>query len=178
MDISPLSYITIGCVTGVFGIKGWVKVKSYTQPQENILKYPLWQLAGPSGRRVVEVAEYKVRPQGLVVSFKGIESRNDAELLRRSEVLIDKAELPGLPVGEYYWHQLIGLKVFLSFKPDVLLGAVSELMETGSNDVLIVVPCEGSIDSRDRLIPYIPEMYVKHIDLGLQCMYVDWDPDF
>ena len=76
---------------------------------------------------------------------------------------------------EYYWHQLVSLKVYAQ---EQLLGAVDHLIETGANDVLVVKPCQGSIDQRERLIPYLPGDFVQNIDLHAGTMQVDWDPEF
>ena len=84
-----------------------------------------------------------------------------------------------LPDGEYYWYQLIGLKVIAkTADAELLLGSVSEMMETGANDVMVVRPIEGSLDDRERLIPYVPELYVVGVDLSTGEIRVDWDPEF
>lgn len=114
-----------------------------------------------------------------MVHFKGIDDRDDAALLGRAEIEVDKAELPELPDGEYYWHQLIGLKVIANAAgAELLLGRIADMMETGANDVMVVRPIEGSIDDRERLIPYVPEMYVVGVDLNTSEVRVDWDPEF
>src|SRR5688572_32968826 len=105
---APPSLI-VGQLSGVFGIKGWLKVKSFTQPEENILRYTPWRLRMPAGRRMVEVDDYQIRPQGLVVHFKGLDDRDEAAQIARLEIEVDKSELPELQPGDYYWHQLMGL---------------------------------------------------------------------
>lgn len=82
---------------------------------------------------------------------------------------------PELTDGEYYWYQLQGLKV--TNLEGQLLGKIVDLMETGSNDVMEVKPCPGSLDDRDRLLPYT-EQCVLSIDLAAGEMKVDWDADF
>ncbi len=177
-DKSSVNLI-VGQLAGVFGVKGWIKVRSFTQPEENILNYGSWRLKLATGLRAVEVDAYKVRPQGLVVHFKGIDDRDVAALLGRAEIEVDKAELPELPAGEYYWHQLIGLKVITQVGgTELLLGRIAEMMETGANDVMVVRPMEGSLDDRERLIPYVPDLYLVGVDLTSGEVRVDWDPEF
>ena len=106
-------------------------------------------------------------------------SGNDRDLARTycgAEVRVSTAELPPLPDGEYYWFQLEGLDVFTV--DDECLGKVHHLMETGSNDVLVVQATAGSIDQRERLIPYLPGEVVQSVDLAAKQMVVDWDPEF
>lgn len=178
VDKSSVSLV-VGQLAGVFGVKGWVKIRSFTQPEENILEYGPWRLKTSSGTKAVEVDAYNLRPQGLVVHFKGIDDRDVAALLGRAEIEVDRAELPELPAGEYYWHQLIGLKVISEAAgTQVLLGRVAEMMETGANDVMVVRPVEGSLDDRERLVPYVPELYVVGVDLLVGEIRVDWDPEF
>ena len=96
-----------------------------------------------------------------------------------TEIAIRKEQLQELEAGDYYWHQLEGLQVIAGGEQDpVLLGAVSHMMATGGNDVMVVRPCEGSIDERERLLPYLPEQVIKQVDLAAGKVLVDWDPEF
>ena len=88
---------------------------------------------------------------------------------------MSRSELPALGQGEYYWHQLQGLRVE---SRGSCLGQVDHLLETGANDVLVVKPCEGSIDSRERLVPWVQGQYVIAVDLEAGVIEVDWDPEF
>ena len=92
------------------------------------------------------------------------------------DIAVDGALLPELDAGEYYWSQLEKLKVYTL--DGVLLGRVNHLIETGSNDVLVVRKCEGSLDKRERLIPYLPDQVIHEIDLEAGTLRVDWDPEF
>jgi len=168
-------FAVMGKVTSVYGIKGWVKVISYTQPKENICSYKTWRLDNDGNIRSIKLSHCKSHGNGLVAQFDGCDNREQAQQYCGSLVTIPRDELPELPFGEFYWHQLQGLKVYID---DKLLGKVSHLMETGSNDVLVVKKCKGSIDAKERLIPYLPDQVVKHIDLEKGEVLVDWDPDF
>ncbi len=88
------------------------------------------------------------------------------------KILIAEADLPNLPAGEFYWHQLIGLEVVNESRS---LGVVESMMETGANDVLV---CKNKENPKtDILIPYTPET-VLVVDLESKQMTVDWDPSF
>jgi 16S rRNA processing protein RimM len=98
-------------------------------------------------------------------------------------ITVPSSELPSLPEGEYYWSELEGLLVYsvsseLKESKPVLLGKVSHLIETGSNDVLVVKKCKDSLDGNERLIPYLQDQVVKLVDLHKGIIEVDWDPDF
>ncbi|QSP96286.1 ribosome maturation factor RimM [Marinobacter salinisoli] len=166
----------IGRITSVFGVKGWLKVFSYTDPKEGILNYRDWVL-DLDGRRVpIKLEEGRRQGQGIVVRLKGIDDRDVARTYCGAEVRVGIDELPELPAGEYYWYQLEGLDVFtVEGEP---LGKVHHLMETGANDVLVIHASAASIDQRERLIPYLPGQVVQDIDLAMGRMVVDWDPEF
>lgn len=179
--------IAVGQLVGVFGIKGWLKVKSNTEPEKNIIDYQPWHLKTQHGLKLVEIDEYVFRPQGLMVHIKGCDDRDQAAALGKAVIVVEKALLPQLEAKEYYWHQLVGLNVFTAFDAQsdaspseklMCLGAVKSLLETGSNDVLVVAPSENSIDDQERLIPYLPDEFVLRVDLAAQEIHVNWDPDF
>lgn len=166
----------IGRITSVFGVKGWLKVFSYTDPKEGILNYPDWTLVLDGKRIPARIEEGRRQGQAIVVRLKGIDDRDLARTYCGAEVTVSRAELPELPEGEFYWFQLEGLEVFTV--EDECLGKVHHLIETGANDVLVVQATASSIDQRERLIPYLPDQVVLSVDLAAQRMVVDWDPEF
>lgn len=174
----------MGKVTSVYGVKGWVKIFSYTQPKENICQYNDWQLQDASGISwPIKVLACKPHGNGLVAQFDGVNDRDLAKKYCGMLVTVPTDKLPDLTDGEYYWSQLQGLQVYSVYSVEnnntpILLGKVDHLIETGSNDVLVVTKCKNSIDGKERLIPYLPEQVVKHIDLEKGILEVDWDPDF
>ncbi len=166
----------IGRITSVFGVKGWLKVYSYTDPKEGILSYRNWTL-DLDGRRIpARLEEGRRQGQGIVVRLKGVDDRDVALTYCGAEVRVDTDALPELPDGEFYWFQLEGLDVFTV--EGECLGKVHHLIETGSNDVLVVQPTRESIDQRERLIPYLPDQVVREVALAGSRMVVDWDPEF
>jgi len=171
--------ITVGRLTGVFGIKGWVKLKSYTEPEEQIFDYAPWWLKTRHGLKPMGLESYQRHGQGLIVRFEGIEDRDVAANFVQLDIAVEKDQLPALTAGEYYWHQLIGLQVISEFEGQVVdLGTVSKMLETGANDVLVVNASETSIDDRERLLPYVPGEFVLKVDLDQQEIRCHWDPDF
>jgi 16S rRNA processing protein RimM len=171
-DTNPL---VIGRIGGVFGIKGWLKILSYTEPMENLLQYENCQIKRRSGWGAIVIDEGRLHGKGVVAHIKGVDDRNQAEELKGCEIAIPLAELPELAGEEYYWHQLEGLSVYSG---DELLGRVDHLIDTGANDVLVVKPCEGSRDQRERLIPWLREDVVRRVELASARIEVDWDPEF
>jgi 16S rRNA processing protein RimM len=166
----------IGQITSVFGVKGWLKVFSYTDPKDGILDYRNWTLVHNGQRIPARLEEGRRQGQGIVVRLKGIDDRGLARTYCGADITVPMAELPDLPEGEFYWHQLEGLTVFTM--DNECLGKVDHLIGTGSNDVLIVRATDESIDQRERLIPYLPEQVVKNVNLTESAMTVDWDPEF
>src|SRR5690554_1838604 len=115
----------------------------------------------------------------LPILLKGIDDRELARSYGGAEIRVPTELLPELPEGEFYWHQLEGLEVFTV--DGECLGKVHHLLETGSNDVLVVHATASSIDQRERLIPYLPDLpdqVVKGVDLENSRIVVDWDPEF
>jgi 16S rRNA processing protein RimM len=174
-----LSLVNVGRVTALFGIKGWVKVHSYTEPQENLFEYHPWYLKTAHGVKKVEIDEVRPHGDAFVAHIVGIDDRDVASLYTAVDIAVESSLLPELGDGEYYWSQLEGLVVYTQFAGlRQRLGVVSKILETGANDVLVVAPDSGSIDQRERLLPYVPEQFVLSVDLVAGEMLVDWDPEF
>lgn len=163
-------YIEMGRISGLYGVRGWVKVYSYTEPRENILNYATWHLRRQGGWVLVQLAGGRGQGKGVVAHLKGYDDRDAAAALVGSTIAVRRSDLPATAEGEYYWSDLIGLKVVNL--QGVELGTVVDLMETGANDVLVV---KGE---RERLIPYTPGIAVQSVDLAAKRLTVDWDPEF
>lgn len=175
---APDDLVVVGRLGAAHGIKGWLKVYSYTAPPENLLGYrELWMRAADGGAWW-PAKRIDGRRQGriLVLLLDGIEDRDQAQLLTGCELAVAKQSLPPLEAGDYYWHQLQGLVVELT--DGRRLGRVDHLLETGANDVLVVRGDGDSIDRNERLLPYLPRQVVLDVDLRRGVMRVDWDPEF
>lgn len=168
--------VLLGKITSTFGIKGWVKVYSYTDPMENLLQYSHWQILLRGQRQVIRKLDGRVHGKGLVARLDGVDTPEAAQLLAGAEILLHRSKLPNLPEGDYYWNQLAGLQVVNT--EGQLYGEVDYLMETGANDVLVVKPCQGSLDRQERLIPWRMPQVVRRVDLVAGLIEVDWDADF
>ena len=161
--------VILGKITGAQGVQGWLKVYSYTRPAENIFQYTHWDLQQGSsayGRRTV--LEYRHQGKKLVVKLEGVENRTQAEELAGYEIAVSQNELPDLE-GEYYWRDLIGLTV-RDTRGNVL-GEVVDLMETGSNDVLLLKDSEG----KSLAIPWLPEVVIE-VNTEQSLLIADWEP--
>ena len=172
----PGNILKVGRILAAFGIKGWVKVHSDTAPRENLLDYAPWHLWRHGRWQEIEVAEAQAHSKGIVVRLRGVEDRNAAEALAGIDIGVPAESLPVLPEGEFYWRDLIGLAVVNT--EGVLFGVVGELLETGANDVLVVKPCEGSVDQVQRLVPWVQGEVVQRVDMAAQRITVDWGMDY
>ena len=164
--------VSLGRIGAPYGIKGWFKLVSYTQPRENILQYQHFTGSLNGRLRTLEMDEAKPHGKGLIAHVSGFDTPEDIRLLTGVELMVPLSELPELDGNDYYWHQLVGLQV--QNRSGVLLGRVDSLLETGANDVLVVKPCEGSVDRHQRLIPWLPDQVVINVDLAARQTQVDW----
>jgi 16S rRNA processing protein RimM len=179
MSSEKFNLVNVGRLTAVYGIKGWLKVHSYTEPAENLFEYHPWLLKTRHGVRQVEIDEVRPHGDAFVVHIVGIDDRDEAAAYTSVDIAVERDLLPELDEGEYYWSQLEGLVVITQYHGvEKRLGKVSKLFETGANDVLVVTPDDQSIDKRERLIPYVPEQFVLSVNLDLGEIRVDWDPEF
>lgn len=162
--------IIMGRIAGPYGVRGWVRVVSYTEVPDSLLEYTPWFLWRGEQWQPTGIAEAKRHPKGLLVRLPGCEDRDTAAGLTGSDIGVRRSQLPPAAAGEYYWSDLIGLMVqTLDGRP---LGTVDHLIETGANDVLVV---RGE---RERLIPFVRGDVIDEVDLDKRIIRVDWDPDF
>lgn len=152
------------------GVRGWIKVVSFTDPIENLLDYKIWQVQHRSASQIVTMQSGKICGPFLIVKLEGIENPETVKYYTNGFIAIERGALPSLKEGEYYWSDLIGLRVIsvdgLNF------GTVTSLIETTSNDVLIVKDRH-----HERVIPYISKV-VKSVNVEENSIIVDWEADF
>jgi 16S rRNA processing protein RimM len=164
--------VIIGRVAGLFGVKGWLKIQSFTEPRENIGLYTPWFIGRGGGEwRDYVIEAVQAHGKGLIVSLRSVNNRDLAAELVGRDIAVERAQLPALAENEFYWRDLQGLRV--SNLAGVELGRVAELLETGANDVLVVRE-----QDREILIPYILGVTVKSVDLAAREMQVDWEADY
>ena len=162
-DVVPL-----GLVTGAHGVKGWVRVHSDTEPREAILDYQPWLLG--AGRTEAKVLCGGIRGKRLVAQIEGVNDRDAAEALAGTVIATFRDLLPELGSSEFYWADLIGLKVM--GLDGFEFGRIRDMLATGANDVMIVA------GDREWLIPFVMKRYVRNVDLGAGVVLVDWDPGY
>lgn len=176
---SQVEPLVVGRITGCHGIKGWVKIHSYTDPQENFLQFGDWMLKRSAALEPIVFDAGQRQGKGLIAHIKGVDDRSQAELYKGLEVAVAADSLPQLEAGDYYWTQLQGMQVWCQDGADrVLLGTVDYLIETGANDVLVVKPSQDSVDDQERLIPYVQGDVVTSVDLEEAVIEVEWFLDF
>ncbi|MEX2334115.1 MAG: ribosome maturation factor RimM [Pseudohongiella sp.] len=170
------SGIRLGRVASPFGVKGWVKLVSFTQPRENIFSYKRFFAIRDGEEVELELDAGKPQGKGLIAHFIGFDTPEAVRELTGLELSVTPDALPDLDGDDYYWHQLIGLQVVN--QDGIVLGRVESLFETGANDVMVVTPDTGSVDDEQRLIPWLPERVVIKVDLAADQIVVDWEADY
>lgn len=167
----PTRRILVGRIHGAFGVRGELKLQSFTEPARAIFRYQPWTLRAPSGvEREIEGARGRDTQKGIVATLPGVEDRDAAEAMRGTEVFVPRGALPPPGPGEYYWVDLEGLRVVNTAGAD--FGHVDHLFSTGANDVLV------ARGDRERMIPFKQPDYVVSVDFDAGVVTVDWDAEF
>ena len=163
--------ILMGRIHGAFGVRGELKLESFSNPPEAIFRYlPLTLRTAQGVEREVEGARGRATGKGIVMRLPGIEDRDAAEALRGAELYVPREALPPPAPGEYYWVDLEGLRVVNTGGVD--FGVVSHLFSTGANDVLV------ARGERERMIPFVQPDYIVSVDFDAGVVTVDWDAEF
>lgn len=162
-------WVVVGEIAGVYGVRGWLRIRSFTDPIDNMLAYRPWFIGSDGDWSECRLEEARAHGPGLVAKIAGVDDREAAAGLKGREIAVQRKQLPESD-GSLYWTDLEGLEVKTT--DGVVLGRVDYLIETGANDVLVV---QGE---RERLIPFVREKVVVEVDLAARCMTVDWDPEF
>lgn len=168
--------LVLGRIAGVFGVRGWVKLRSFTRPIENLLDYPRWWLVHQGREFEATLIEGRMHGDGLVAQISDehgrlVDDRDVATALIGAEIHVARDELPEAEEGQYYWFDLVGLKV--SNEEGVDLGEVDSVTSNGAQDVLVLK--DGEVE---RLIPFVKGPIIKSVDLDQGLIVADWQPDF
>ncbi len=166
-------FIPVGKISGIFGVKGWMKIFSFTEPRKNILNYSPLYMSKRGEWVEVNVTGGRVHGKGIVLSFSDVTDPDQVQPLIGNELAITKQQLKPAGNNEFYWSQLIGLTV-VSLQ-DEPLGVVASLLETGAHDVLVV---EDKAQKTQRLIPFVMDEIVDSVDLDNSVIRVDWELDY
>lgn len=170
----PRKPVILGRITGLYGVRGWVRVRSYTEPRAALLEYHDW-LVGHAGAWERFEVEGREHGKALVARLEGTQDRDAAARFIGAEVAVERSRLPEPAAGEYYWADLEGLEV--RHRDGRVLGRVDRLLETGAHDVLVVRPGEPGEHGREGeiLIPFVPGRFVRGVDLDAGVIDVDWE---
>lgn len=160
-------HVIVGQVGATYGIRGWLKILSYTEVSANILEFNPWYLEDSSGWKQIQVEDGREHGKGVVAKLAGLNNPEQAKLLSGKKIYILRSQLPTLAKNEYYWSDLKGLTVINQNGED--LGKVIYLIATGSNDVLVV---KGI---KEHAIPYLPGEVIKEVNLVEKVIHVNWD---
>ena len=159
----------LGRIVGLFGVKGWIKVFSYTEPREAILDYDRWFIKQGDAWQTTKLVEGKRHGKSVVARLAGIDDRDTAAELVGRDIAIERDDMPGPEGGSFYWSDLEGLQVV--HRDGTGLGRVAYLLETGANDVLVL---DGE---KERLIPFVLEQVILDVDVAAGVITVDWEWD-
>jgi 16S rRNA processing protein RimM len=173
--MSPLlkdDKVVIGKFGRTVGVKGQIRIYGFSEDVHQLEKYQPWYRKNHLDQwKIIDCKNIIQRNGCLLISMSGIETKEAAQALTNHDIAIDADVLPKLPAGEYYWRDLIGLTVANTDGHE--FGTITELMQTGANDVLVIKLAE-----KQRLVPFLMNDVVKHIDMNKKRMLVDWDEDF
>jgi len=161
--------IVVGRITGVYGVRGWVRLASFTDPMENLLAYRPWLIEDLGQRRELIVHEVRRQGKGFVARIDDCDDRDEALRYAGRDLCMPAERLPQAEEDEYYWFELEGLKVVNT--DGVELGTVDHLFATGANDVMVV-----KAGPRERLLPFIADVIVE-VERGARLIKVNWDPE-
>ncbi len=163
----------VGKINGLFGVQGWVKVFSHTEPRKNILTYQPWHIKVDGQWQTLDIVKGREQGKTLVAQIKDINTPDEARGMIGVDVYIESSQLPELPKGQHYWRDLIGLEVIN--QQQIVLGKVSTLVDTGANNVLVVAG--ENEPKKEHWVPYIEPFLIK-VDMINRQILVDWDADF
>ena len=169
-DVTENLMITIGSIGAPFGVRGWVHVNSFTSPAENIARYDTWYLPAHhlQNWQPVQVLS-KRHHQSVVAQINGCTDRDAAALWRGKLIAVPRIMLPKLAENEYYWTDLVGLKV--TNPEGEHIGEVDHLYETGANDVIVI---KNLSDGTKQHVPFLLNDVVVSVSLEAQCIVIDW----
>jgi len=163
--------VVMGRIAVPYGVKGWVKIQTFTEMLDNLLDYPEWWMSGKTGWQMCDVEEVGVHGKSVIAKFAGCDDRTAAFALKGKDIAVPRNDLPEPEEDEYYWSDLVGLEVKNLQKQH--FGRITEVFATGANDVLVVKSEEKG--SRERLIPFTAQV-MQQVDLAAKKIVVDW-PD-
>ncbi len=161
--------VVMGRIVAPYGVQGWVKIQPFTETLDSLFDYEHWWIGSPSGWREADIDEARIHGKVIIAKFVDCDGRDAAFALKGREIAVSRDDMPPAEENEYYWSDLIGLRVHNLQQAD--LGEIKDVFATGANDVLVVQA------ERERLLPFTDSV-IKEVDLANGRMLVDWDADF
>ncbi|MFT5235469.1 MAG: 16S rRNA processing protein RimM [Shewanella sp.] len=169
--------VVLGKIGSSHGIKGWLKITTYTDSVEGIFNYSPWLIKEQGEWREVKVTQWRCQGKAVVALLEGVETRDQSQMLTNCEIAVTAEQMQDLPEDEFYWRDLIGCEVINT--KGYKMGKVQEIVETGSNDVLLVkANAKDGFGKAERMIPFVTEQFIIEVNLAEKQILVDWDPDF
>lgn len=192
---APDDLVTVGHVTGAYGIQGWIRVRPYSAEADALLNAKTWWLEKSGApKQDVEVMQSKGHSGDVVARLTGIADRNAAEAMKGTAVYISRKHFPALDDNEFYWVDLIG-SVVENLQGEQL-GVVSDMMDNGAHPILkVLLPMretapqaeeagkaakgakEKSLAAPELLIPFV-DQFVKTVQPKEKKIIVDWGMDY
>lgn len=159
--------VALGRIAGAFGVRGWLRVESYTEPATAILDYRFWTLEAPGAAARLEVREGRPQGRHVVARLESLDDRTAAERWVGATIYVNRSELPPLAEREHYREDLIGLTVLTT--DGAVLGRVDHFIDGPVHAVMVV---RGE---REHWVPATP-VHLKRVDLAAGEIHVDWQP--
>lgn len=163
------SKIIVGRFGSPFGIKGWIKLQSFTEPEENLLNYKRWYWLNRENWVSIEQDDYTRHGKGWIVHLVGYDSPEAVRFLAGVDVAIERQDFPPLAEGEFYLHDVLGFRV--QNLQGIELGQVTGFMDSGAHELLVVS------GMKEYLIPLIRDHFLISVDTEKRQLVVDWDAD-
>ncbi|MDX1901524.1 MAG: ribosome maturation factor RimM [Gammaproteobacteria bacterium] len=161
-------YVIVGKIGATYGVRGWLKITSYTESTDTLLNFHDWYLKYPDQWKLIHIEASKRHGKSIIAKLESVHTPEAARRLTGKEIAIPRSQLPPIKENEYYWADLIGLTVLTV--DQVKLGTVRYLIETGANDVMII----QDEHNREHAIPWITSV-IKQVSLEDKTIVVDWE---
>lgn len=170
--------VVLGKVTGIYGLQGWVKIHSDTNPRDNITSYKHWLLKQSGEWKQVKVTGGRPQGKTIVAQISGVSTPEQASELIGAVIAVHRSDMPALSAGEYYWADLTGMHVKTVEGVDI--GPVVRLFETGANDVVVIRDDREDVEKAQAevLVPWVAPDVITDVDMENRVVTIDWDPDF
>jgi 16S rRNA processing protein RimM len=164
-------FVIVGKFGASYGVKGWIKVFSDTDPKDAILDYEPWFIETNSGQwEEIKISEARFHSKCVIAHIEGCNAKEETPAYTNKLMAVKQSQLAKLDNDQFYWSELKDMQVMNT--EDIVLGKVDHLFEAGANDILVV---KGE---RKHLIPFIWKEFIKSVDRETKTIIVDWDSEF